>query len=149
MTAAAGLLQTLSNGWNAMTAQVSKAYTGACNLTNAGWQRLMQFEAVQKTVNFSTPYINKATDLCKRNYPEALKFQWSTGTAVATTFSLFVTGGILRILQSDLSKVKNQIAALEAKQKARLAENPPQDLNRVDQQLLLALQAKKDQLEKA
>ena len=115
MVASVGLFQTISNGWNAMTAQVSKAYTGACNLTNAGWQKMMQFEAVQKTVDFSSPYITKATDLCKRNYPNALKFHWSTGTAFATTGTLLVIGRISMYFQSELSQVNKQIAALEAK----------------------------------
>ena len=135
MVASVGLFQTISNGLNAMTAQVSKAYTGACNLTYAGWQKLMQFEAVQKTVNFSSPYINKATDLCKRNYPDALKFKWSTGTAVSTTLTLLVAGGILRGWQSDLSKVNKQIAALEAKQKVLQAKEPADNLTAADQQI--------------
>ncbi|MGE0198005.1 MAG: hypothetical protein AB7N99_08545 [Simkaniaceae bacterium] len=150
MTAAAGgIFQTFANGWNAFTLNVSRTYNATCDLTRAGWQRLMQFEAVQKTVNLASPYINKGTDLCKAYYPNAFKFQWSTGTAVTTTIGLFVVGGILKARQSEESKLDEQISTLEAKRTMLENRAPKEHLTVGEALLLTSYQIRKNEIRAA
>lgn len=144
-TATGGIFQTLSNGWTSATTQVSKAYNAACDLTRAGWNRFLQFDAVQKTINFSEPYFNSAKEFAVNNYPDALKFTWSTGTAVTVLGTAIIAGGILRTRESELSQINKQIAALDKIKKDLNANG--EDLPETRAALLTALVKRKEKLE--
>ena len=140
-TATGGIFQTLSDGWASVTTQVSKAYNAACDLTRAGWNRFLQFDAVQKTINFSEPYFNTAKEFAVNNYPDALKFTWSTGTAVTVLGTSIIAGGILRARESELSQINKQILGLEKIEKDLKAKG--EDLPKSQKDLLDACKARK------
>lgn len=143
-TATGGIFQTLSDGWNGVTTQVSKAYNAACDLTCAGWNRFLQFDAVQKTINFAEPHFNTVKKFAMDNYPDALKFTWSTGTAVTVLGTSIIAGGILRARESELSQINKQIAGLEKVEKDLKAKG--EDLHKSQKDLLDACRARKDVL---
>lgn len=144
-TATGGIFQTLSDGWNSATTQVSKAYTAACDLTRAGWNRFLQFDAVQKTINFAEPHFNTVKKFAMDNYPDALKFTWSTGTAVTVLGTSIIAGGILRSRESELSQINKQITKLETEEKALKKDG--KDLPKTQQDLLDACKTRKTKLE--
>lgn len=124
-----GFVQAISNGWNTLTLKVSESCTAACNLTHAGWQKMKEFGPVQKTADFANAY-----------YPNALKFTWSTGTAVTTGFGALGLAKIIQRRDTEDKQVARQIAILEAKQE--VLKKDSKDLSTGEQEILAGLNAR-------
>ena len=128
-----GFVQAITNGWNTLTLNVSKTCEGAYNLTHAGWQKMKEFGPVQKTADFANAY-----------YPNALRFTWSTGTAVTTGCVALTTAKIIQWRDTEEKKVARDIAILEAKQEDLKKEG--KDLSAGETELLAALKKRNDEI---
>lgn len=126
-----GFVQAISNGWNTLTLNVSKSCTAVCNLTHAGWQKMKEFGPVQKTADFANAY-----------YPNALRFTWSTGTAVTTSCGALGIAKIIQRRDTEEKQVARQFAKLKAKQEGLKKDS--KDLSATELQLLAALEARND-----
>jgi len=110
MTAPTGLLGAISTGWHFVTNGISRTYEAAWVYAGKAGTKALEIGIVRKTVDFVSPFF----DAVKRNYPDALKFTWSKGTALTTTLLVIGIGAIFRRIQSEESRNNNRIADLEA-----------------------------------